>query len=63
MYVLKLFQLKTIENVCCERVGDKMWNELRTSWRDYLELVKSQPKDDNLQNQGQIIQVNYICFF
>lgn len=32
-----------------------MWNELRTWWRDYLEHVKSQPKGDNLQNQGQLL--------
>lgn len=49
MYVFELFQFKTRENVC-EREGDKMWNELRTWWRDYLEHVKSQPKGDNLQN-------------
>lgn len=54
MYVFELFQFKTRENVC-EREGDKMWNELRTSWRDYLEHVKSQPKGDNLQNQGQLL--------
>lgn len=42
MYVFELFQFKTRENVC-EREGDKMWNELRTWWRDYLEHVKSQP--------------------
>lgn len=38
-----------------EREGDEMWNEIRTWWRDYLEHVKSQPKDDNLQNQGQLL--------
>lgn len=54
MYVFELFQFKTRENVC-EREGDKMWNELRTRWRDYLEHVKSQPKGDNLQNQGQLL--------
>lgn len=54
MYVFELFQFKTRENVC-EREGDKMWNELRTWWRDYLEHVKSQPKGDNLQNQGQLL--------
>lgn len=32
-----------------------MWNEIRTWWRDYLEHVKSQPKDDNLKNQGQLL--------
>lgn len=50
MYVFELFQFKTRENVC-EREGDKMWNW----WRDYLEHVKSQPKGDNLQNQGQLL--------
>lgn len=54
MYVFELFQFKTRENVC-EREGDKMWNELRTWWRDYIEHVKSQPKGDNLQNQGQLL--------
>lgn len=52
---LNYFSLKQQKIFVYEREGDEMWNEIRTLWRDYLEHVKSQPKDDNLQNQGQLL--------
>lgn len=52
---LNYFSLKQQKIFVYEREGDEMWNEIRTWWRDYLEHVKSQPKDDNLQNQGQLL--------
>lgn len=44
---LNYFSLKQQKMFVYEREGDEMWNEIRTWWRDYLEHVKSQPKDDN----------------